>query len=130
VEAERPATFDQRLLAQSLDITFLLPFMWILDGLWRASGLFWVTCMVSYHAYAVVLELSPLQATIGKKIMGLIVTNQEMTATTPKQVVARNVLKWLSLLPLSAGFFMIYVRKDGKSLHDIISQTKVVKQLN
>ena len=122
-----PATFDQRLLAQSIDITFLLPFLFILDGLWETdSNWFWAVCILLYHGYAVGMEASALKATVGKKMAGLSVRMDDERPVGLKNAVVRNLCKWISLLPISAGFFMIYLRRDARSFHDIVSKSKVV----
>ncbi len=123
----KTATFDQRLLAQSIDITFVFPFLLLLDGVWATDSVwFWFVCIIIYHTYAVGMEITEGNATIGKKMAKVKVQMVDGSRVTFRIALERNTMKWLSLLPVSAGFFMIYFRRDGKSLHDLISKSTVI----
>lgn len=124
----KPASFDQRLLAQSIDITLLLPVLFLLDWIWEAdSSWFWVVCLLMYHVYAVVTEASSLKGTLGKKIVGLTIEMDDGHPADVKTIIIRNAGKWVSLLPASAGFFLIYFRRDAKTWHDLFTQSRVVR---
>ncbi len=122
-----PASFDKRLLAQTIDITLLLPLIFLLDLIWevRPHG-YWLFYFAFYYTYVIPFELSPLRGTPGKKLLGLVVLTSSDGPLYFRACLLRNLGKWLSLLPVSLGFFMVYFHPLRKSLHDILSSTKVV----
>lgn len=124
---QRTASFDQRLLAQSIDITLLLPVLFFLNWIWKTdSTWFWIVCLFIYQAYSVSTEASTLRGTLGKKTVGLAIQMNDGQRADLKSIMMRNAGKWASLLPASAGFFLIYFRRDAKAWHDLLSGTRVV----
>lgn len=67
-----------------------------------------------------------MSATPGKKIAGLRVAKINGEQPELSAVLMRNLGKWLSLLPVSFGFFMIYFTKGSKAFHDKLTGTCVV----
>jgi len=120
------ASFDKRLLAQTIDITLLLPSIFLLDMIWevRPSG-YWIYYFALHYTYVIPFELSPLKGTPGKRLLGLVVLTDGDCPIDLRACLLRNLVKWLSLLPVSIGFFMIYFHPLHKSLHDALSGTKV-----
>ena len=57
---------------------------------------------------------------------GLKVVNDQYERISFWHAMLRIVFKFLSLFLLFGGFFMIYLRKDRKGLHDLITKTKVI----
>jgi uncharacterized RDD family membrane protein YckC len=76
------------------------------------------------------LESSKLQATLGKKIMGLKVTDIAGQKITFSQANVRYWSKVLSALILFGGFWMMFFFKKKQTLHDWIAGTTVIKQVN
>lgn len=123
-----PASFDKRLLAQTIDITLLLPLIFLLDMIWEARPFgYWLYYLAFYYTYVIPFELSPMRGTPGKKLLGLAVLTSSDSPIGLRACLLRNFGKWLSLLPVSLGFFMIYFHPLRKSLHDILSGTKVTE---
>ena len=93
------------------------------------------TGMPSYLKLAVhliywpVFESSILQATPGKRLLGLRVTDLEGERISFVRALLRNVAKALSLLPLGFGFLMIGITLHNQCLHDKIAKTLVLKLL-
>lgn len=125
------ASFNQRLLAQSVDLTILFPGLLILDLYWsRQPLLFWLLCALGYHVYAIVFENSRWRGTPGKKILQLEIIGLEGGELSLGKILIRHLLKWLSLALLFAGFFMIYFHPKKQSLHDFMTGTLVVSKIN
>ncbi|APE26962.1 RDD family protein [Aurantiacibacter gangjinensis] len=78
-------------------------------------------------AYFVVLESSNWQATLGKKALGLIVTDEGGNRITWLRALGRYVAKILSAIILLIGFIMVAFTDKKQGLHDIICSTLVLK---
>lgn len=125
------AGFNQRLLAQSVDLTLLFPGLLILDLYWgRQPLLFWLLCILGYHLYAVGFENSRWRGTPGKKILQLEITSRDGKELSFGKILLRHFIKWLSLALLFAGFFMIYFHPKKQALHDFLTGTLVVSKIN
>jgi uncharacterized RDD family membrane protein YckC len=78
--------------------------------------------------YFAMMESSVRQATLGKEIMGLTVTNYEGGRLSFAQATGRYFAKIISSLTLFVGFLMIAWTEKKQGLHDIIAKTYVVKK--
>ena len=79
--------------------------------------------------YAVALESSAMQATFGKSLLGLIVTNSEKTKPGLGQVIMRNTLARMifNVIPLWIGHLMISWHPKRKGIHDMMAGTMVCR---
>ena len=77
--------------------------------------------------YSAVLESSEWQATVGKKALGLVVTDEAGNRIGFGRATGRYFAKILSSLILLFGFFMIGWTQRKQGLHDIICSTLVYK---
>jgi len=77
--------------------------------------------------YYSIFESSRLQASIGKIITELKVTDTNYSKITFTTASVRYFSKLLSFLFLGFGFLMVVFRKDKQGLHDKIAETYVVK---
>ena len=77
-----------------------------------------------YFAY---MESTPGRATLGKKIAGIAVTGGNGERLPFVRSLIRNLAKIVSSIPLLAGFVIAAFTKKKQALHDIISDTLVVK---
>jgi uncharacterized RDD family membrane protein YckC len=75
-------------------------------------------------------ESSGWQASVGKKIVGLKVTNEHGHRISFGKANARYWSKLLSALILMIGFLMVAFTKRKQGLHDKIAKTYVVKKNN
>jgi len=66
-----------------------------------------------------------MQATIGKMICGLKVTDMEGRRISMGRAISRNMLMELSTLTLGFGFLMVGFTAQKQGLHDIIAGTLV-----
>lgn len=86
---------------------------------------FWPIFVAAYFLYCTVLESSSWQATVGKRALGLKVTNESGERVAFARAAARFAAKLLSVLTLCAGYLLIVVTKRRQALHDLIAGTFV-----
>ena len=77
--------------------------------------------------YWPVLESSRWQATIGKRIMGLEVTDLEGNRLSFLRALLRSLAKIISGIPFGIGFLIAAFTARKQALHDIIVKTLVVR---
>lgn len=73
-------------------------------------------------------EASPLKGTLGKIIMGLVVTDSAGNSLSLVQASLRFWSKSLSTLTILIGFFMVAFTEKRQALHDIVVNTLVVRK--
>lgn len=120
------ATFPQRLSAFNIDFLVFLVLMVPLSFIVKDDLVFWSLFFCVICIYHAVFESSPWQGTLGKKYSHIQVVDQQGNRLTFLHCLLRIVTKYLSLLLFFIGFFMIYLRRDRRGLHDILSNTYVV----
>lgn len=125
-ESVKYATFPQRLMAFNLDLTVFLLTIMPLTLFVEDDRLFVLIVFGTEILYYTIMESSGWGASFGKKYAGLRVVDKQGNQLSVSKAFLRIITKHLSLLLFFAGFFMIYVRKDRKGLHDIISGTSVL----
>jgi uncharacterized RDD family membrane protein YckC len=95
-----------------------------------SSGMLALTMIVSFlinWLYFAVLESSNLQGTLGKRAVGLIVTDNNGTRISFLRATGRYFAKILSSLILFIGFIMVAFTDRKRGLHDMIAGTLVYK---
>ncbi len=78
-------------------------------------------------AYFAGMESSEWQATVGKKAMGLVVTDTNGNRISFLRALGRYFSKVLSGLILGIGYIMVAFTERKQGLHDMIASTLVVK---
>ena len=78
--------------------------------------------------YWALMESSPWQATLGKKVLGLMVTDLEGRRVSFGRASGRYFAKVISGMVLLIGFFMAGFTKRKQSLHDIIAGCLVTRK--
>jgi uncharacterized RDD family membrane protein YckC len=97
------------------------------------SGLlFWIIgiplALLAYILYFVKLETSANQATFGKRMLGLRITNMTGGTITAGQSLGRLLVKSLiSDFFLCIGFFMAAFTERKQALHDLAASTLVIE---
>lgn len=76
-------------------------------------------------AYFAGMESSSMQATLGKKVLGMVVTDAAGNRISFLRAVGRYFAKILSALILFIGFIMVAFTERKQGLHDIIAGTLV-----
>lgn len=133
------ASFDQRLLASVIDYFFivlayivliLLSFIFVGGKAERISvfvaGL--PAIPIAKFIYSSFAEASVKQATIGKRLLDIKVTDMIGNRIDLGTSFGRNFAKAFSVLPLFFGYLYSFLNKKQQCLHDVIVQTLVIKQ--
>ena len=77
--------------------------------------------------YSAFLESSPWQGTLGKKALGVCVSDIEKRRLTLGRAAARTLAKYVSCLTIGIGFVMCGFTKKKQALHDMIASTLVLR---
>lgn len=77
--------------------------------------------------YSAVMEASPQQATLGKRLLGLKVCDELGNKLSISRSLLRALAKWLSTLTLGIGYFIGFFDKKQQCLHDKLARTLVIK---
>ena len=91
-----------------------------LIALLGALFIFWI--------YFAVFESSKWQATPGKKLLGLKVTDLDGERIGFGRAIARNLLKIPSFVIFYIGVIMVAFTRYSQGLHDLVAKTLVVKK--
>jgi len=128
------ASFVQRLVAYIVDglivgiaqviIGFILGAILPASLASVVSGVIGLIIGIGYFAY---LESSEKQATIGKQLMKLKVTDIDGGRISMGTAILRYLAKILSALILMVGFLMVLFTEKKQGLHDILAKTLVYK---
>jgi len=77
--------------------------------------------------YGSLAESSGKQATIGKQLVNIKVTDLEGTRISFGRSLVRNFSKVLSVIPVFFGYFYSFLNKKNQCWHDISANTLVIK---
>jgi uncharacterized RDD family membrane protein YckC len=96
----------------------------------RAGTVFAVEAIVfvAVGLYYSVMESSPWQATLGKRALGLQVTDLQGRRISFGRATGRYFAKIVSGLTLSIGYLMAGFTRRKQALHDIIAECLVVRR--
>lgn len=133
------AAFDQRLLASAIDFfilmiayvfVVLLLFVFIDDKTFRISTALALLPLVPIAKliYGSIAEASEKQATIGKRLLDIKVTDMFGNRMSLSAAIGRNLAKIFSVLPLFLGYLYSFLNKKQQCFHDIIAGSLVIKQ--
>lgn len=78
--------------------------------------------------YSTLMESSPLQATLGKMVIGIIVTDTDSGRITLARANGRYWAKIISALPFGFGYLMAGFTSRKQALHDMIAGTFVLRK--
>ncbi|SHF11520.1 RDD family protein [Pedobacter caeni] len=133
------ASFDQRLLASVIDYFFiaigyallvLLSFLFITEKNERIVAI--VTGLpiipVVKFFYSSIAEASGKQATIGKALLNIKVTDMMGNPISLSNSFGRNAAKILSVLPAFFGYLYSFLNRKQQCFHDLIANTLVTKE--
>lgn len=133
------ASFDQRLLASIIDYFFivlayviliLISFVFIEGKTQRLLvGISMLPIIpVAKFVYSSFAEATAKQATIGKRLLDIKVTDMMGERIELSVSFGRNLAKAISVAPLFFGYLYSFLNKKQQCWHDIIANTLVVKQ--
>lgn len=131
------AGFDLRMLALCIDWFIILAVTSILELIFAllfddkmttiiilGSGL--LLMPILKFVYQITLE-NKQQATIGKKLMNIRVTNMNGLKPELSAILIRNLAKILSTATFFFGYFYLFLNKKQQTLHDLMANTIVIK---
>ncbi|TDO23234.1 RDD family protein [Pedobacter duraquae] len=132
------ASFDQRLLASAIDFfvitllyifVVLISFIFLTDKTQRiitAVALLPLIPVVKF-VYGVFAEASAAQATLGKRLLAIKVTDLGGSRIDIPTSLGRNAAKIISVFPLFFGYLYSFLNRKQQCWHDIIANTLVIK---
>jgi uncharacterized RDD family membrane protein YckC len=123
------AAFWQRVVAALIDLVIIAvaetALRFVLPGrTWVGENL-WFVLWFLYHS---VMESSREQATIGKRILGIIVCGSDGRRLTFPRAAIRTLAKVLSFLICGIGYVMPLLTPHRQALHDILTDAVVVRK--
>lgn len=147
------AGFGLRFIALIVDAIILMPVQWVLalvfGGFFSLAGLaagsdagaaagalaamagamaVYILLMFTVHFfYSTLLESSKMQATLGKKVVGIKVTDLNGNRISVGRAAGRTLGKFLSSMILCVGYLMAAFTERKQALHDLLAGTLVVK---
>lgn len=86
-----------------------------------------VIIMLATLLYWVVMHSSQRQATFGKAMLGIIVTDNDGNRISMLHSLGRELAKLISMLPMGIGFLIAGFTGKKQALHDMIASTVVVR---
>jgi len=131
------AGFDLRLLATAIDwfiIFGVVAFLELMIALFyndRTTTLItiisgFVLLPILKFFYSIYME-NVQQATLGKKMMGIKVTDMRGLKPSLTEVFIRNISKSISTITFFFGYFYLFLNKKQQTLHDKMANTLVIK---
>jgi uncharacterized RDD family membrane protein YckC len=78
--------------------------------------------------YFALLESSPVQATVGKMVLGIVVTDLSHNRISFGRATGRHFAKILSAAILLIGFLMAAFTERKQALHDIVTACLVMRK--
>ena len=86
--------------------------------------------VVARWLYFAAMESSSWQATVGKKVLGLYVTDMAGQRTSFARATGRNLGKFVTdLIPLAIGYILAGFTEKKQALHDMIAGCLVLRKL-
>ena len=128
----QPADFGRRLVAYLIDISILafgsLFINAVMFGSSASVGGWICWYIVLGFLYCTVMESSPMQGTLGKMAVGIIVTDLSGNRIDFEQATKRHLSKFISYLLIFIGFLMGGFTEKKRTLHDRISGCLVIRK--
>lgn len=132
------ASFDLRLFASVVDylvISMIYVFVILLSFVFIDQvALRWVvfisgspSIILGKFAYSCITDASVKQASIGKRLVNIKVTDMYGKRITLSNSIGRNLAKMISTLPLFFGYLYSFLNKKQQCFHDILTDTLVIK---
>jgi uncharacterized RDD family membrane protein YckC len=94
-----------------------------------AIVLWWLVMIVVNWLYHALQESGPRHATVGKKLMGIVVTDMQGQPITFARATGRHFARIVAaMIPLAFGFILAAFTEKRQALHDMIASTLVMKK--
>lgn len=99
-----------------------------MTGLWFFIVAAIVLSVLGNWLYHAAMESSSFQATFGKKVLGMAVTDLNGQRITFSRATGRHFGKFLSGLIMNVGFIMAAFTEKKQALHDILADCLVIRK--
>lgn len=96
------------------------------SALWPAALALVTVDLIIIALYYTLLEASPIQATVGKYIAGLKITDMGGNRITYGKAFARRIYSLISILPIFIGYIVAGFTPRKQTFHDMIAKTVVI----
>src|SRR5271165_5272030 len=132
------ASFGSRLLAKLIDISIIAVCFTALDIVFGTSfvvhrgasasppGLSAAFFFLIFFLYEGAMECSSRQATLGKLLVGILVTDLDGERLTARRAASRSFAQFVSIYFLCFGHFTSLFSQKKQGIHDLIAHTVVV----
>ena len=138
----RYAGFWLRVIAAAIDGAIVLIAVWIFGSVFGVDitspvhegadfyvfRLFQLISMFTVWLYFAVMECTTPQATIGKMLMGIYVTDLEGERVAFSRASIRYWMKYVSLVIFFLGFAIAAFTRQKQALHDKVANSLVLKR--
>lgn len=124
------AGFFTRLMSHNIDLLFYLFFAMILRMIFSEPLHMYLLLIAAILTFEIAFVSSRLSATPGRRYMKIKVLDCYENRLSVYRVIVRTLLKPISLIFLFVGFAMIVIRKDKRSLHDLVAGSIVVFKID
>jgi uncharacterized RDD family membrane protein YckC len=91
------------------------------------GGITLIVVLFANWLYEAFMESSSYQATLGKMIFGMKVTDLNGNRISFERATGRHFAKWLSAITLFIGYIMVGFSDRKQGLHDLIAGTFVLR---
>jgi len=124
------AGIGRRFLALLVDALLLNLLAAVLIGVQtqEAPGVGVLAAFVAAWLYNAGLESSPAQATVGKLLLGMRVTDVDGRRISFARASLRFIAKIVSGLVLALGYLVAFFTPKRQGLHDLVARTLVVRR--
>lgn len=85
-----------------------------------------MTAMLASFLYHTALEMSPWQATLGKRITGLRTVRLDGKAPCILQVLGRSLIRWLEWMLLGVPYLICLFVPHRATIHDFVTRTRTI----
>ena len=96
------------------------------SGDWRRFTLVFLAWVIAWWLYSALLHSSARQATVGKRALNLIITDEAGNRISFARATGRHFAGILNVLTLGIGYLMVIWTPRKQALHDRIAGTVVV----
>jgi uncharacterized RDD family membrane protein YckC len=93
------------------------------------GGLTFIFLLFGSWLYEAFMESSSYQATLGKMIFGMKVTDLNGNRISFERATGRHFAKWLSAMIFCIGYIMVGFTERKQGLHDLLAGTLVLRKL-
>ena len=120
------AGFWKRVLAWLIDSLVVSAAIGIIAAITLGAG--FAAFFVGHWLYEAFMTSSSWQATLGKRVVNMTVTDLDGRRISFGRATGRHFAKWLSAMVLGIGFLIVGFTAKKQGLHDMIASTLVVQR--